>query len=130
MIFGGANTNNKIGTILAWLEPEKEPSRHFIADLLQNSKELDKWNVPILLLFKTEKDKDLFLKKNAGELPIKTKTDVTNGNSLEDFLKIMNKNSFQDLPLVTFINTSGEIVYFSHGYKIGIGEEILRNLHQ
>jgi hypothetical protein len=128
MIFGRANTRNKIGTILAWLEPEKEPSQHFITDLLQNKKELDKWNGHILLLFKTEKEKELFMKKNAGELPINTKSDVSNGNSLEDFLKIMNKNTVEDLPLVTFINTSGEVVYFSQGYKIGIGEEILRNL--
>jgi hypothetical protein len=129
MIFGGRNTSNKNGTILAWLDPEKEPSRHFIADLIQNKKELDKWNGPVLLLFKTEKDKDLFLKKNIGELPINTETDVTNNNSLEDFLNIIKIKTVQDLPLVTFINASGEIIYFSQGYKIGIGEEILRNIH-
>ena len=129
MIFGAKNALSKNGAILAWLEPEKEPSRHFIADLLQNKKELDKWNGPILLLFKTEEDKELFLKKNASELPIKTKIDIWNSNSLENFLRVINKNSVQDLPLVSFINTSGEIVYFSQGYKIGIGEEILRNLN-
>jgi hypothetical protein len=123
----GGRMNNK-GIILAWLDPEKEPSRHFIADLLQKKKELDKWSGTILLLFKTGSDKDLFIRKNANGLPYKTKYAVTSTGSLEDFLKILQKKAVMDLPVVTFINPVGEIIYFSEGYKIGIGNEILRYL--
>jgi Transglutaminase-like superfamily len=122
-------TVNKKGTILAWLDSEKEPSRHFITDLLQKKTELDKWNGKILLLFKTGKEKDLFMKKNAGRLPLKTISDVASIGSLEDFLKTIQRTAVIDLPVITFINPSGEINYFSEGYKIGIGDEILHYLN-
>jgi transglutaminase-like putative cysteine protease len=129
MITGKDETLNKKGNILAWLDPEKEPSRHFIADLLQNKKVLDKWNGSILLLFRTEKDKDLFMKKNATGLPLKTKTAVSASESLENFLKIIQKKTVSDLPVVTFIDPVDEVLYFSEGYKIGIVDEMLRYLH-
>ena len=119
---------NKKGIILAWLDPEKEPSRHFIADLLQKKKDLEKWNVTILLLFKTGSDKDLFIRKNAKELPFKTKYTIASTGLLEEFLKTLHFKTVKDLPVVTFINPAGEIIYFSEGYKIGIGDEILRYL--
>jgi hypothetical protein len=120
---------NRKGTILAWLDPEKEPSRHFIADLIQKKKELDNWNGSILLLFKTGKDKDLFMKKNAGGLPSKTKSVVTSGGSLDEFIKTIQRKTITDLPVVTFINPAGEVTYFSEGYKIGTGDEILHFLN-
>ncbi len=129
MISGEDKSVNKKGIILAWLDPEKEPSRHFIADLLQNKKELDKWNGSIILLFRSEKEKDLFLNKNTGGLPLKTKTTVATDGSLESFQKIVQKKTIADLPVVTFIDQGGYIIYYSEGYKIGIGDEILRHLH-
>jgi hypothetical protein len=62
-------------------------------------------------------------------LPLNAKSAVGSGGSLEDFLKTLQKKSVTDLPVVTFINPVGEIIYFSAGYKIGIGNEILRYLH-
>jgi len=128
-IDGTGEMVNRKGTILAWLDPEKEPSRHFIADLIQKKKELDNWNGSILLLFKTGKDKDLFMKKNAGGLPSKTKSVVTSGGSLDEFIKTIQRKTITDLPVVTFINPAGEVTYFSEGYKIGTGDEILHFLN-
>jgi hypothetical protein len=129
MCTGEGITVNKKGYILAWLDPEKEPSRHFIADLIQYKKDLDKWNGSTIFLFRTEKEKDLFLNKNAGGLPIKSKSVVATIGSLDSFLKIIQNKDGIELPVVTFINTEGEIIYYSEGYKIGIGDEILRYLH-
>ncbi len=129
MISGEDIAVNKKGTILTWLDPEKEPSRHFIADLLQYKKDIDKWNGSTILLFRTEKEKDLFLNKNADGLPIKSKSVVATSGSLDSFLKIIQKKDGIELPVVTFINPEGGIIYYSEGYKIGIGDEILRYLH-
>lgn len=129
MMTGNVGTLDKKGTILAWLDPEKEPSRHFIDDLVQNKKVLENWNGSILLLFRTEKDKDIFVKKNSTVLPSKTKPLITANRSLEDFLKIIQKKTVLNLPVVTFINPANEVIYFSEGYKIGIIDEILSYLH-
>jgi transglutaminase-like putative cysteine protease len=127
-ISGEGRVVDKKGTILAWLDPEKEPSRHFIADLLQNKKDLDKWNGSILLLFRSEKEKELFMSKNAGGLPLKTKCGVAASGSPEGFLQLIKKKTKTDLPVVTFIDPGGEIIYFSEGYKIGIANEILMHI--
>lgn len=115
--------------ILAWLDAEKEPSRHFIADLIQHKKDLDKWNGSVLLLFRSGKEKELFLSKNGTGLPLKTKSAVEKSGSLEYFLQHIQKKTISDLPVVTFIKPGGQIIYFSEGYKIGTGDEILRHLH-
>jgi hypothetical protein len=116
---------SKKGTILAWLDPEKEPSRHFIADLIEKKQELDKWNGSILLLFKTPKDKEIFIKKNAGIIPKMTKCAVGETGSLEQTLMLLNKKAVNDLPAVAFIDGAGNVTYFSEGYKFGFGNEIL-----
>jgi hypothetical protein len=120
---------DKKGMIIAWLDAEKEPSRHFIADLIQHKKDLDKWNGSTLLLFRSAKEKDLFMSKNGTGLPLKTKSAVVKSGSLEYFLQHIQKKTISDLPVVTFIKPGGQIIYFSEGYKIGTEDEILRHLH-
>ncbi|MCX6248200.1 MAG: transglutaminase-like domain-containing protein [Bacteroidetes bacterium] len=122
----GTGTVNKKGTVLAWLDPEKEPSRHFIADLIQKKREFDKWNGTILLLFKTTKERDLFMEKNSAVLPVKTKTATSVNGLMEELLMTINRKAVTGLPVVTFITPRGEIIYFSEGYKIGIGDDLLR----
>jgi hypothetical protein len=121
---------NKKGTIIAWLDPEKEPSRHFISDLFQNKKELDLWDGSILLLFKSQKEENLFMMKNAKGLPKNTKMSIDNSGSLEKFMVLIPGKSISELPVVTFIHSNGDISYFSSGYKIGIGTDILKEIHQ
>jgi hypothetical protein len=128
-VAGAAGISNKRGTILAWLDPEKEPSRHFTADLLQRKTELDKWNGSVVLLFKTLKDKEIFVQKNSGGLPSETKCTVAPDGSIAEILKTMQRKPVTELPVVTFINPAGEITYFSEGYKIGFGDEILRYIN-
>jgi transglutaminase-like putative cysteine protease len=121
----------KIGNMAEFLKKtsEEEPSRHFIADLIQHKKDLDKWNGSVLLLFRSGKEKELFLSKNGTGLPLKTKSAVEKSGSLEYFLQHIQKKTISDLPVVTFIKPGGQIIYFSEGYKIGTGDEILRHLH-
>ena len=69
------------------------------------------------------------MKKNAGGLPLKTKSALASTRSLEEFLKTLQRKAVMDLPVVTFINPAGEVLYFSEGYKIGIGDEILHYLN-
>ncbi|MCX6244029.1 MAG: transglutaminase domain-containing protein [Bacteroidetes bacterium] len=114
------------GMIIAWLDPEKEPSRHFIADLIQKKAELEKWNGPVLLLFNSGKEMDLFLQKNAKELPGKTKSMIASAGSTEVFSAIIKQKVGANLPVVTFINPGGEVNYLAEGYRIGIGDDIIR----
>jgi len=111
----------RISTILSAL---------FISDLLQKKKELDLWDGSLLLLFKTEKEEHLFMSKNGKALQKNTRTAIDNAGSLAKFMALLPDKSATELPVVTFIHPNGDISYFSSGYRIGIGYEILKEIHQ
>jgi transglutaminase-like putative cysteine protease len=125
-IIGIGEGINKHGVIVAWLDPEKEPSRHFIADLIERKGGLEKWNGPVCLLFSTEKEKATFLSKNGGGLPHQTICFVAPTGSLEKFIGYLSTVKSTELPVVSYISSTGDVNYYSSGYKIGTGEEILR----
>ncbi|MEI6899057.1 MAG: transglutaminase-like domain-containing protein, partial [Bacteroidota bacterium] len=114
------------GGILAWIEPDKEPSRHFIADLIAGKQSFEKKNIPILLLFKHERERTAFLLKNRKELPKQVIGSIAGSNSLMDFSLEMGKEYGSVLPLITFINERKEVIYLSEGYKIGVGNDLLK----
>jgi hypothetical protein len=114
------------GMIIAWLDPEKEPSRHFIADLIQKKAELDKWHGPILLLFNSEKEMYGFYEKNAKELPGRSNTRTALPGSMETFFGIIQQKPGSVLPVVTYINPDGEVIFLAEGYRIGTGDELIR----
>ena len=118
------------GMIISWMDAEKEPSRHLAADLLLKRTELDKWNGTILLLFRSAKEKELFLKKNSKELPRHTRCLVATDESLSLFAGYIKHKTGSDFPVVTFINSKGEVNYLSEGYRIGTLDEIFRYLTQ
>lgn len=111
--------------ILAWIDPEKEPSRHFIADLLAKKSEIDKGNGFIILLFNTDLEMQTFQKKNAHGLPLNTQCIVSPPGTLDLVLLTIHHKRRVDYPVVTYINPDGGINYFSEGYKIGIVDELL-----
>jgi len=114
------------GMIISWMDAEKEPSRHFAADLLIKKPELEKWNGNIWLLFREPKEMENFLKKNKAGLPRNVKCRVATAGSLEYFSGCIHLQISSGLPVITFINSRGEVNYLSQGYRIGAVDEILR----
>jgi transglutaminase-like putative cysteine protease len=122
------NVNADKGIIIAWLDPLTEPSRHFIADLVLKKDEFNKWNGNILLFFHNEKEKTDFISKNGTALPSSVTYLVTGKETLNQFINSISKPIGQRLPLVSFINKKSEIIYLSEGYRIGIGDDLLRSI--
>lgn len=116
------------GLIVAWLEPEKEPSRHFIADVILRKDQLGKWPGTILFLFKNENDKISFMSRNAKALPGNIRCMVAAPGSLKPLAEATHKDFSDNFPVVTYLNKSSDIVYLSEGYKIGSCEEIIQLL--
>ncbi|MCX6282839.1 MAG: transglutaminase-like domain-containing protein, partial [Bacteroidetes bacterium] len=115
--------------VLAWMEPGKEPTKHFIADLRAKKKDLEKKNCRIFFLFRNDIEETGFIKDMSGEMPSGSSCLVPTAN----LVKLISDNTGQSLgaslPLVTIINSKGEIVYLSQGYHIGIGDDLLKMLH-
>ena len=116
----------KSGIVIAWIEPDKEPSRHFTADLIRNKNEFDQWMGSILLLFGSEPERISFLRGNIRELPKHVLTSIGSPGSVNELSYSTGKTFGQNFPLIAFIDPDGEILFLSEGYKIGTGDDLLR----
>ncbi|MBP3961237.1 transglutaminase domain-containing protein [Paenibacillus lignilyticus] len=112
--------------VLAWIEPEREPSKHLLREIKELASGYDALGMPIILAVPEEgwtasfdpaayegfladvtfvRDRDLVIQQAAGKLP-GTDTGA--------------------LPFVLVVDSEGRIRYTTAGYKLGIGREVLQ----
>ena len=127
----GKNTALKFlagkGVVLIWIEPGKEPTRHLLNDLPQLKKEFDEWGGNFIFMFNPSTTSESFKPDEIKGLP---------GNSIyapdEELVLMLSSlnGSVADhpLPVVVCCDSTGNILFLSEGYRIGTGEQILRNI--
>jgi transglutaminase-like putative cysteine protease len=109
------------GLVIIWIDPEKEPSKHIFNDLPLLKEELDSWGGKFLFLSDSP-----FNHMALTGLPANSTFAVDrNMNALKNFVKF---NSPVEIvsPVVLVADRDGNIVFVSNGYRIGIGEQILK----
>ncbi|MCE5347994.1 MAG: transglutaminase-like domain-containing protein [Bacteroidales bacterium] len=116
------------GTVIIWIEPENEPTRHIFNDLPPLKNELDSWGGYFLFLSGSLNDKIDLNPDEINKLP---------SNSLwgtDDHYSLLSENLYSGIPfnavfpLVIQTDKDGNIIFRSEGYRIGIGEQILKNI--
>ena len=113
--------NNK-GLVIIWIDPEKEPTKHIFNDLPLLKTELDVWGGKFLFL----SDSNSFNPENVKGLPANSSFGIDNQMSvLKNSLKL-NLPPELNLPVVLITDRDGNILFISTGYRIGIGEQILK----
>ena len=110
--------------MIIWIDPEKEPTKHIFNDLPLLKSELDAWGGKFLFLSDTP-----FNGNDLKGLPANT-TFATDSN-MEFLKKYVKFNSPAEIssPVVVVSDNDGNIVFSSMGYRIGIGEQILKALN-
>ena len=116
------------GMIIAWIDPLTEPSRHFIADLISKKEDLNKWGIPIFLLFKSEPERSDFVNKNASLLPASVSCMTSTSEAFGQFMNSLRKPLADQFPVVAYINKQSDITYLSEGYRIGTGDDLVRSI--
>ena len=114
--------------VLAWIEPDKEPTKHFIADLRAGKKEFEKKNVRIFFLFRNDKDEQDFIGAVMGDMPSGSSCLVPEAGLLKIISAATAQTPGSSLPIVTLITAKGDVMYLSQGYRIGIGDDLIRLL--
>jgi len=116
------------GLVVIWTDPEKEPTKHIFNDLPLLRTELDTWGGYFVFLNQ---------KPSAGEVIDPSIVKGLPENSLfseDNNLELLNATFSamnlpeEKLPLVMVTDNKGNIVYISVGYRIGIGEQILKQV--
>jgi hypothetical protein len=116
------------GIVISWIEPEKEPAKHFLNDLQLLKVELDKWGGYFVFLTAQPENEKSFLFQSLNSLPAKSLAAIDVGSEI---LKKVSKNTLVSdvrLPYIILVNKSGDIIFRSEGYRIGIGDQILKKV--
>ncbi len=110
------------GQIIIWTDPEQEPTKHIFNDLPQLKTELDSWGGNFLFL------SDSGNPLHATGLPDNSVFGVDKGlSALQNHVRFKLPTPL-NLPFAIVTDKEGNIIYISSGYKIGIGEQILKSL--
>lgn len=112
--------------VIVLLDPGLEPSKHILNDLTPYVEHFNKWNG--LFIFAASEEKNLLNSVlKSYTLPQKniSGTDL-NDNILNEVNTIYGPGIQEKLPLVLLCDNKGNVYLFSAGYKIGIGEQILK----
>ena len=121
--------HSKKGLVVVVIDPDKEPSKHLMEDIQLVQTGLNQWGGNILLIVAKDKLPAKFEPSIYRNLPKNSffgydlNGDITNAIDLT-----CGQNLGPQYPQVSIINGDGEIVFYSEGYSIGMGETILKNL--
>ncbi len=115
--------------VIALLDPQKEPSKHILNDLTGYVNYFEAW--PGKFFFIDEGDGSQ-LEKVAGsyQLPKNQVRGIDqSGDILNTLTGLFGSDIRDKLPLVLLTDPEGNIYLFSSGYKIGIGEQVLKMIN-
>jgi hypothetical protein len=115
---------NKKGLVVLWAEPDKEPTKHIFNDLINLKQEFDEWGGYFLVLTSPDTKWSGFIPQELKSLP----ANILFGHDNKILPGVFNSSESCEigLPYVVMADKNGKILYSSSGYKIGIGEQLLR----
>lgn len=113
-------------SVLVLLDPDKEPSKHILNDLGPYIEHFDNWNGQFVFAIPAEKAAQAKV-LTTYRLPSRRHHGIDlNNNILNAISEVFGPDVKEKLPLVMFYDQSGNVYLFSSGYKIGMGEQLLK----
>lgn len=114
------------GAIAAWIEPEREPTKHLIRELCELAEPLDKLGIPIVLIIGDKEWNASFDPVGYPELPVRTI--FVRDSSYASLSGFITKPAAYEAgyPHLFVLDTQYQLRYSASGYKIGTGKEALQ----
>lgn len=104
-----------------------EPTNHALKDISAVADKLQQWGRPILLIFASQSDCDRFKADNFPDLPSTVHFGIDDDGSMREMMAAsMKLEDGGRLPLFVIADTFNRVVFFSQGYNIGMGDQILK----
>jgi len=112
--------------VLVVLDPDKEPSKHILNDLGPYVDHFNKWGGQFVFAMPAEKAGQAGVLKTY-QLPAKMESGIDPNDQILNAVSAIYGTGLKDkLPLVLFCDASGNVYLYSSGYKIGMGEQLLK----
>ena len=116
-------------TVLVWIEPDKEPSKHVLNDIPLLKNNFDEIGSSIIFIVPESRITPSFNPATYKGLPEKVFFFVDKDDAiLKSVSGEMKRETGLNLPLILIVNSEGKIWYHSEGYRIGIGEHLVKAL--
>lgn len=100
-----------------------EPVVHALKDIGAAAEELQRWGRPLLIIFASEEDAALARPEQYG-LPSTVVFGTDADGKLRSQIEAGMKMEKAPLPYVLIADSSNRIIFFSHGYSIGLGDRM------
>lgn len=105
-----------------------EPTNHALKDISRVASDFEAWGRPLLVIFASEDDCRHF-DPSYFNLPSTVSYGIDSDGSLREMVAAEMKLSGKGrLPLVLVADTFNRVVFFSEGYSIGLGENIVKTV--
>jgi hypothetical protein len=114
------------GLVILIIDPAKEPTRHVLNDIRNLKEEFEYWGGKILIVVPQSTLTSAFVADKIG-LPSNTSFATDYNNELVKYIKSKLQTT-DDYPITLLLNPKGELLFQSTGYRIGIGEIMLKNI--
>ncbi|WP_235561118.1 transglutaminase domain-containing protein [Bacillus sp. FJAT-28004] len=118
------------GAVIAWIEPDREPSKHLLRELRELASQFEAWDGPVILAAGEDKltasfslTQDTALPRNAAFY----RDESYNGLNL--IQPLITPKMMEQFPILFVLDDEGRIRYMSEGYKLGTGKEVLDVIH-
>jgi len=112
--------------VLVLIDPDKEPSKHIMNDFEPYVDHFMKWGGQFIFAMSAEKASQFGVLKTY-KLPVKTESGTDQKENIFNAISAVFGDGLKDkLPLVLLCDNSGNVFLFSSGYKIGMGEQLLK----
>lgn len=120
---------SKNGMVICFLDPDKEPTKHVMNDIALVKNESDKWPGNFIFVVPESNLNKGFSGNQYKNLPVHSTFVTSGGNTImKSMLKSSDLSITADFPEIFMVNQKGEIMFHSNGYRIGIGDLILKTL--
>ena len=113
------------GMLFIFMGDYKEPSKHLVKEMQSLSKEYKDWGGMVYLVAPAAAKPITWKLPNTDCIIREPDQKDPFEKEIVETLKLDLRN---DYPLVALVNNRGEILFHSHGYSIGLAEQILKKL--
>jgi hypothetical protein len=118
------------GLVLAWIDPDKEPTKHVLKDIEDIRQMFEKWGGGVVLLTPGKPSVPLSATGQPFHLPQQTilGTDTLQSRLWLSMTASMHRQVRGELPVLLVADVKGDVYFMSEGYRIGVGEEVAKTI--
>ena len=115
--------------VIGLLGVGQEPTDHALKDIAAKAAELEKWGRKMIFLFPDRKAYDKYCSAPIKGLPSNVVFGIDNGQTIRKAIyQDMKIHQHSPLPVFIIADTFNRVVFESHGYTIGLGNQLLKTI--